>query len=274
MFKRMPSGLRVGTFEVFELVDNCFVFVNGLHRSGTSILFKCLREHPEFSGFSDTGVMEDEGQHLQSVFEPARRYGGPGRFGFDPRSRMKDDSPLVTEENRVKLYYQWRRFWDTDKRYLLEKSPPNLLKTRFLQAMFPNSYFITIIRHPIGSGLATKKWSKTSVRSLIEHWLLCHEAFVEDMGHLRNVHTFRYEDFVEDPQGHLDAIYGFLGTDPHRNELEVRNVNQKYFRMWNELGSGRGTRRDVERAMNRFEGRVNRFGYSLKDPGRITGMDL
>ena len=32
------------------------VFVCGLHRSGTSVVHRCLREHPEVSGFSDTGV--------------------------------------------------------------------------------------------------------------------------------------------------------------------------------------------------------------------------
>jgi len=256
------------------MLRNRFVFINGLHRSGTSILFKCLREHPDFSGFSDTGVMEDEGQHLQTVFEPALMYGGPGKFGFDRRTYLDETSPLVTEENRIKLFYQWKRYWDIDRTYLLEKSPPNLVKTRFLQAMFPNSYFITSIRHPIGAGLATRKWSKTSVQSLVEHWLLCHEAFVEDMPRLRHVHVFRYEDYVGDAQGHLDAIYRFLGTDPHLNELEVKNVNEKYFRMWAELKAGRKTRRDVEKAIVRFEERVNRFGYSLKDPRSLTDMKL
>ncbi len=256
------------------MLRNRFVFVNGLHRSGTSILFKCLREHSDFSGFHDTGVMEDEGQHLQTVFEPALMYGGPGKFGFDRRTYLDETSPLVTEENRIKLFYQWKRYWDIDRTYLLEKSPPNLVKTRFLQAMFPNSYFITIMRHPIGAGLATKKWSKTSVQSLVEHWLLCHEAFASDMGHLERVHVFRYEDYVEDAQAHLDAIYRFLGAEPHPNELEVKNVNEKYFKMWAELKAGRRTGRDVEKAIARFEERVNRFGYSLKEPRALLEMDL
>ena len=56
---------------------------------------------------------------------------------------------------------------DTGKEFLLEKSPPNIIRTRFLQAMFPNSYFINIKRHPIATSLATKKWSKTSLDSKV-----------------------------------------------------------------------------------------------------------
>ena len=46
-----------------------FVFVNGLHRSGTSILYRLLSAQLNFSGFSETGVPEDEGQHLQTVYK-------------------------------------------------------------------------------------------------------------------------------------------------------------------------------------------------------------
>jgi len=254
--------------------EHVFVFICGLHRSGTSILFRCLRQHPDFSGFHDTGVAEDEGQHLQSVYPPAYVHGGPGKFVFDPRSRLTEKSPLVTDENRIRLFYQWSRFWDMDRRFLLEKSPPNLLKTRFLQAMFPNTRFITIIRHPIGAGLATKKWSHTRVTSLIEHWVRAHEAFVEDMAHLGHVHVLRYEDFVADPQGTLDEIFRFLGTEPVTNQLEVRNVNEKYFRMWEEMLAAPLSRWDVRRAIRRFEARVRPFGYSLEDPRALHEMSI
>ena len=50
--------------------DYRYVFVTGLHRSGTSLLARCIAQHPQVSGFSGTGVPEDEGQLLQSVYPP------------------------------------------------------------------------------------------------------------------------------------------------------------------------------------------------------------
>ena len=82
------------------------LFVAGLHRSGTSLLHGILAEHPDISGFADTGVPEDEGQHLQSVFQPAKRYGGPGKFAFQPESALDESSPLISDANRDKLLAQ------------------------------------------------------------------------------------------------------------------------------------------------------------------------
>ena len=62
-------------------MEHRFVFLAGLHRSGTTLLARLLAAHPEISGFSGTGEPADEGQHLQSVYPAARVYGGPGRFG-------------------------------------------------------------------------------------------------------------------------------------------------------------------------------------------------
>src|SRR5918992_4047803 len=103
-----------------------FVFIGGLHRSGTFPLFRCLREHPLLSGFNDTGASEEEGQHLQSVYAPAIAYGGPGRFGFHPGAHLTEASDLVTADNKLRLFEEWKAYWDLSKPVLLEKSPPNL----------------------------------------------------------------------------------------------------------------------------------------------------
>ena len=60
-------------------------------------------------------------------------------FGFAQAMHLTEASPLMTEDNRHRLWREWSKHWDLDRSYLVEKSPPNLIKGRFLQAMFPRS---------------------------------------------------------------------------------------------------------------------------------------
>ena len=240
------------------------IFVGGLHRSGTSLLSACLRDHPKISGFKDTGVSHDEGQLLQSVYAPARVYGGPGVFGLDPASRLDETSGLVTPENADKLFREWAKFWDLKRPFLLEKSPPNLIRGRFLQALFPDSYFVMIMRHPIAVSYATQKWSKTYIHSLIAHWLVCHENFNLDRHLLKKLIVIQYEDFVSEPHSVIKKIYGFLDIEPVPLCREVRsNVNEKYFDMWRKRRNAILTRCYVNRIIKKNESKINRFGYSL-----------
>jgi hypothetical protein len=243
--------------------DPRFVFLGGLHRSGTSILHECLREHPGASAFRGTDAPEDEGQHLQSVYLPAKAYGGPGKFGFHAEAHLTEASPLVSQDSLDNLYAAWSQYWDTGKRVLLEKSPPNLIRSRFLQALFPNSYFVMIVRHPIAVSYATQKWSDTSLPSLLEHWLLCHKLFEQDRPHLKHVLVIRYEDFVADPALWLGKVYSFLGLDLWPCTLRVEGANAKYFAMWDRNRRRPPGRHTADVLVQRFEQRVNRFGYSL-----------
>jgi hypothetical protein len=249
-----------------------FVFLGGLHRSGTTLLFRMLREHPAISGFANNQdanewlAAEDEGQYLQSVYPQAIYWGGPGKFAFAPEAHLTEQSELLTVENKAKLAIQWFPYWDLSKHFLLEKSPPNLIWTRFLQSAFPNSSFVIIERHPVAVSLATEKWSPTGLPSLIEHWLAAHETFEADRAHLRRVMTIKYETMVSEPAPVLREIYAFLGVPPHPTSFEATTEhNQRYFAQWSELRKNPETSRVIEQCIDRWEARVRAFGYSLQD---------
>ncbi|MGZ4480842.1 MAG: sulfotransferase family protein [Gaiellales bacterium] len=252
--------------------DKRFVFVGGLHRSGTTLLARCLAGHPDISGFAGTGVKEDEGQHLQTVYPAANTFGGSGGFGFSPQAHVTEASPLVSDANRRRLWEQWSPHWDLSRSLLVEKSPPNLMKSRFLQALFPNSWFVMLIRHPIAVAHATEKWTRRTKAGLIRHWLVCHETMMEDVPHLRRVRLLHYEDLVARPDQVLSEIYTFLGVEPHPGDVTVRSgINDKYFDRW-EARRGNPLRRPaLDRAAARYESRVNRFGYSLLEPRAPVG---
>jgi len=241
-----------------------FVFVGGLHRSGTSMLSRALASHAAVSGLSGSRVPEDEGQHLQDVLPSALTIGGPGRFGFSPAAHLTEESPLSTPGNRDRLLASWLPYWDSSRPVLLEKSPPNLLRTRLLQALFPPAHFVLIIRHPIAVAEATLKWSNSSLASLVQHWAHCHRLLLEDAPTLRKVVLVRYEDLVERPAEVLGRVLEFLGLEGPLSIGGLRpDVNEAYFKRWETRPQAL-----AELAETGIERLAQAFGYGITTPQR------
>ena len=243
-------------------------FVAGLHRSGTSALARLLASHPGVSGFSDTGVKEDEGQHLQQVYPSARAYGGAGRFAFEPRAHLTEDSPLVSSSNADRLFEQWSAHWDLRRPVLIEKSPPNLIMTRFLQALYPRARFIVVTRHPIVVSLSTSRWrgGDRTLLPLLDHWLTAHELFRADSAHLAHLHQLTYEDLMADPQATLAKVARFLELEGPIDAASIDPArSDSYTDRWKAMLASTKTRDRalVATVRDRFGERIQSFGYSI-----------
>lgn len=243
--------------------DKRFLFIGGLHRSGTSVLHRMLREHPSISGFHDTGVPEDEGQHLQSVIPTAHRYGGPGEFALHPDAHLTQDSELINPENRNRLLSEWGAYYDLQKPVLLEKSPPNLIRSRFLRQLFPGSRFLFIVRHPIAVSLATEKWSSKAVTDRLLHWHAAHSIMLDDIDSADDCLVIRYEDFVRSPKHYLEQICDLVELEHFSAAQAVEDYNEKYFLDWRERYAPEMS--DLQSVLpdNLV---LQRFGYSLTEP--------
>ncbi len=274
-----------------ENKGNCkYVFVCGLHRSGTSVLGRNIAKLENCTGFKNTGVLENEGQHLQDVYPIDTEYGGTGRFGFDPRAHLTETSALLTPENIAKLRRSWHSRWDKWKGICIEKTPGDLIMTRFLQAAFPNSYFIVVKRHPVAVSMATQRWrvSITSLHRMFEHWLHCHELFEEDKKYLKHVYELKYEDYVGNPDKYHREIAAFIGTrvpeapkeDNFRIVLQWRNPSglrvpegamettsavhsKKYFDRWSHLLTSSPFKGYYRYIAGKYEPEFAKYGYSL-----------
>jgi hypothetical protein len=175
--------------------------------------------------------------------------------------------------------------------------------TRFLQAAFPNSYFIAIRRHPVAVSMASQKWkvNVTSLDNLFEHWLHCHELFERDKKYLKHVYELRYEDYVENPGKYHEEIAAFLGTrvpePPKEDQLRIvtdwRNPmgmrvperameetsgahNKKYFDQWCNLLRNSFFKRYYRFIARKYEPSFAKYGYSLTkglgiDEGLLQG---
>ncbi len=240
--------------DTYENLNKKYIFISGLHRSGTSILYKILGSSNITSKHVNTGVSEDEGQHLQSVYPSEKIYGGIGNFCFNDDYHYVEDNKLLTESNKIKIIKEWEKYWDTTRNIYIEKSPPNIIHTLFLQELVQNSYFITIIRHPLAVANASNKWKKQSLERHLDHWLKAHEIFYNDMKKLKKVLVIKYEDLCENPRKVINEIQILIDKklDISDDELsKLNNSNGKYFEYISPS------------IIRKYEDKINKYGYSL-----------
>ena len=230
-----------------------YIFICGLHRSGTTLLEQRLQA--AFGVCSLEGpVPENEGQHLQDVYPAAREYGGPGRFGFAPEMVTAVPAPEDASRHRQRLLSCWTPFVKGDGDTLLEKSPPNLLKIPYLRAVFPGAKFIIMTRNPLAVAMATQKWTNATVEQMVHHWHVAHERAVKDSG--PDCLRVRYEDFCEAPDAEIERIGTFCNLTPRPDAAPldarfsaIKNSNAKYL--------------DAAEPSNFGDGVWTDFGYDL-----------
>jgi hypothetical protein len=148
--------------------------------------------------------------------------------------------------------------------------------TRFLQAAFPNSYFVVIKRHPVAVSMANQRWKKSmaSLRMGFEHWLHCYGIYEQDKKHIKRLYELRYEDYINNPSRYHREIAAFIGAEPSEDNMEelAGAHNKKYFDRWRKLATDSPFRGYYRYLARSYEPRLQLYGYSLinisgtKDP--------
>lgn len=207
---------------------NRFVFVAGLHRTGTTILARMIGLHPQVSAISASPTPENEGCYLQGAIPHTALHGRPGHYATAPDEHYTETSVYNTQETKGRLLADWRPWFAPEKPWWIEKSPVNLTRMRLYQQLFPTSQFIVILRHPQVMAAALAKWVDTDPQELVRYALDAYDLMANDLAYLHSALVIRYEDLVAEADAVRRLTFAFLTLGDQPSRLEILNGNCRY----------------------------------------------
>ena len=226
---RLEMSARLGPLPTPEK----WVFLVGCYNSGTTLLHDLLAEH------SDVGSMPDEGQFLTDQLAVPRDVGLRRLWALEPQVFCLDESSAARiDVDRLKR--QWgASFNDATRRVLLEKTPTNAARTRWLQAHFSGAVFIGIIRdgRAVAEGIRRKTGHPLDLTA--RQWARSNEIMLRDFAYLQRSRLVRYEDLSAEPANIVDDLLRFVDLPPlsicepgrvwkiHEQEAPIQNMNRR-----------------------------------------------
>lgn len=171
--------------------------------SGSTVLWKLISTSAQVS------ALPNEGQFLPEVADQMRN------DPWNPTKRF--------DWERIKQV--WDAYWDHRKAVLLEKSPPNLLRSREIARFFQPLRFVIMVRNPYAhcEGLMRRLgWDPATAARFAMNCLELQQDNAARYG--ESSLSFTYEALVADPKAMAQAIQRFvpeLGPLRHDSEFEV-----------------------------------------------------
>lgn len=209
-----------------------WVFIVGCYNSGTTLLHDMLAAH------SAVGSMPFEGQFYTDQLPLPRDLGLPRLWALAPDMfRLIETSEPDINIKRLKR--QWGAHYNHPRRpVLLEKTPTNAARTRWLQRHFANAHFIAIVRNGYAVAEGIRRKAKHSIDKAARQWAVSNRIMMEDFEHIERRHVVMYEDLVENPRAEILRLASFLKLAPeefqhgetwkiHEQNEAVRNMNQR-----------------------------------------------
>lgn len=262
------------------------VFIVGSPRSGTSVFFKTLAQHPAFATttnltrkFLARFWMVRIAELLGAKHRPVEA--GALWKSFWPRGKRESDGNDLTEEHRRIL----RRIVDGHVRHFkreifLNKRPDMSIRIKWVAAGLPESRFIHIVRD--GRATANSILHQCKVRGK-PHWSFIGRDMWADLREMDSatysgaiwsrvailadkalatldpsrVLTVRYEEFVKDPAGILERTAGFCGiTWEEEHHAFIPNLEDRNYKWKKQM-----TEEEQKRMLASARPGLEYFGY-------------
>ncbi|PVA05910.1 sulfotransferase family protein [Thalassorhabdomicrobium marinisediminis] len=205
-----------------------YLFIGGLHRSGTSLVNRLANALPGAGGITGSAAPENEGVYLQGAIPHTALSGRPMQFATNPEEHLTEAHPLNRLETRLRLDHDWDPWFAPGLDWRVEKSPVNLTRMRLLQQLFPMAQFIVVLRHPEAVAASVAAWVDAAPAALIDHWCEAHAQLAADLPYLHAVLILRYEGIIRAPDRALHQIAAFLDTKPASTPEAIADGNRPY----------------------------------------------
>ncbi len=258
-----PPGVKRWVDQKLDPSPHSWIFILGCNNSGTTLLTELLGGHPLVR------KMRTEGQRLTTAIPNSAKY-GIGRV-FTQRLDLFRWTEDTAVDGLERLRYDWACHFSTGPGYLMEKSPPNTLRSRWLQRHFRPSRFLVLVRHPYAVCEGVTRRTRYTIEEAAVHWAKVHEVLRDDMPRLEACLVMRYEDVCERPGDELRRLERFLALPaPFDRGLLTRNFRShnmdgtpRTLQNLNARSLRRLTREDLDSINGHVAAEAAMFGYEL-----------
>lgn len=199
------------------------LFVSGMHRSSTSEVARWLGSQPQTTRLhADKVAAESEGFLISEVFGFTPWRDHMGLFALRKANRM--ENVQCTQEDILK---DWMPYVPRpNAEWLVEKSPVHIVQHKFLRRIFPDSYHLRCVRHPMAvaaslhRALNTAKHS-TSWELIYANWLEGNQTFDADTADDPMTGTYYRGMFPHNLPIELSDTFKY------REEVDMKHMNPK-----------------------------------------------
>lgn len=122
----------------------------------------------------------------------------------------------------------WESYWDMDKPILVEKSPPNLIRTSDILAHFHPVKFIVMVRNPYAHSEGLMRRNNFTVKRAANFSMMCLRAQLNNVRELENTLVLTYESLVQNPAQACQQLASFipeLADMDHAASFEVHSID-------------------------------------------------
>ncbi|GEA11473.1 sulfotransferase [Alteromonas sp. KUL49] len=187
--------------------ENEFLFVVGAPRSGTTILYKTIRDRIDLLGFEfETEILS---QKRLSNYERYKKY------------IPKETFDKLLDETKSNCEFLDCLHQTLGEGCYVEKTPQHIFSIKKIKKSFPKAKIIHIVRDPRDafiSGFSAKNIPQAkNIKSYFSYWRKCIDSIKSAQLQESDILTVRYEDFVVDDHGIVKNIGDFIGLKVEGN---------------------------------------------------------